>query len=141
MTAGRSKGFTLIELMIVVAIVGILAAVAYPSYLSYILRSNRAAAQSFMMDVSSREEIYLQNARAYKAVAANANFPADLSLGVPEKVSDNYGVVVTTGTAPPSYVITATPTGRQANDNSPSGGSTLVLNSDGTRSWGNTAHW
>ena len=62
----KQMGFSLIELMIAVVIVGVLAAVAFPSYQNYIVKSNRAAAQAFMVDAASREKQYLLDARSYK---------------------------------------------------------------------------
>jgi len=60
----KQKGMTLIEIMIVVAIVGILAAVAYPSYQNHILRSHRAAATSCLLELSQfMERNYTQNMR------------------------------------------------------------------------------
>lgn len=62
---GRAKGFTLIELMIVVAIVGILAGIAYPSYMDHVRKGNRAKAQAFLMDVAQRQQNYLIVHRQY----------------------------------------------------------------------------
>jgi type IV pilus assembly protein PilE len=61
----RMRGFTLMELMIVVAVVAILGAIALPSYNQHVIRGNRTAAQRFMMDVADREEQFLNSMRAY----------------------------------------------------------------------------
>lgn len=102
-------GFTLIELMMTVAIVGILAAVAYPSYTQYIVKSNRAAAQGFMLAVASKQEQYILDARNYAADMATLGYP---DSAIPKEVKDNYNVTVTAvNTAtPPTYTVTATPT-------------------------------
>jgi len=99
------NGFTLIELMITVAIIGILTAIAYPSYSQYIIKSNRSAAEGFMLTVAGKQEQYMLDARAY------ANSIAALGIAlVPSEVSKNYSVTVTANNAatPPSYTVTAT---------------------------------
>lgn len=107
------SGFTLIELMITVAVVAILASVALPSYRQYIIRANRSAAESFIMTVASKQEQYNLDARLY---ADNLN---KLSTTPPD-VASNYIVRVdayNTAT-PPTYSVTATPIagGAQASD-------------------------
>ena len=122
----RSRGFTLIELMVVVAIVAILAAIAYPSYQQYIIRGKRSAAQAQMMDIANREQQYLLANRAYADKTA-------LEAGgyaLPSEVSGNYGysITVTNAATPPTFTITFTPSGAQASDGN------LTLDSAGSKS-------
>ena len=101
------SGFTLIELMITVAIVGILAAVAYPSYVDYINRGFLSSAQQFVMDVGQREEQFILDNRSYAA-----NFAALNITNRPTDVTNNYQLPVATPNAPgtpPSYVICLAP--------------------------------
>jgi type IV pilus assembly protein PilE len=83
---GTQQGFTLIELMVTLVIIGILAAVALPNYQQYVVRSNRAAAQSAMMDIANREQQYLLANRAY------ADYTTIVSNGyaLPSEVSGKY---------------------------------------------------
>lgn len=122
------QGFTLIEAMIVVAIVAILAAVALPSYESYTIRANRSAAQSFMLEVASKQERHLLDARAYAADLAA------LSISVPSSVSPNYTITsAAVAGPPPGYTVTATPVAgsRQAIKDTLCG--TLTIDAKGTK--------
>lgn len=103
--ADRSGGFTLIELMITVAIIAILAAVAYPSYQEYFRRANRVEAQSFLMDLAQRQQQFLMDARRY------ASSVADLNSTIPEHVAKFYTITepFTVVVSPPSFTITAAP--------------------------------
>ena len=123
----KNTGFTLIELMITVAVIGILAAVAYPSYIDYLIRASRSAAQSFMLDASNKEEQYLLDARSYLAVTNNAGF-STIGLSVPTEVSRFYNLSVASVTAT-TYTIQAAPIAgtRQVVDGS------LSLTQDGTK--------
>ena len=120
----QESGFSLIELMAVVAIIGILAAIAFPAYGSYLVRGNRSAAQGYLLALAEAQAQYFADAHSY------AGTPAALNLSVPSQVAANYSVTIeATDGPPPSFTITATPVpgSRQAADQS------LTISSSGAR--------
>ena len=72
--AVRPRGFTLIELMITVAIVAVLMSIAFPLYLHQIRESRRTDARSALLDLASREERYYSMQNAYTDVATNLGY-------------------------------------------------------------------
>lgn len=85
----REQGFTLIEMMMVVAIVGILAAIAYPSYQGYIQRGNRVDAQAALMDAAQRLERCFSRNNSYRHSAARPCPVAEALSGSDGETSAN----------------------------------------------------
>lgn len=122
----KNRGFTLIELMITVVVIGVLAAIAYPSYTQYVVRANRGEAQAYLMDLAQRQQQFLMDARVY------ASDIEDLGIAEPPSVARNYDVSIDeVGATPPTFILTASPkTGTiQAGDGD------LTLDQSGTRQW------
>jgi type IV pilus assembly protein PilE len=143
----RLVGFTLIELMIVVAIVAILAAIAIPSYQKQIMKSRRTSAKTALLDLASREEKYYATNNNYPATLGSVGYTIVDSTGaiqVPNNSNeDYYSVTITLGTPTAAgYTATAAPVGNQQNDSCGSYSITDlgVQNATGTSS-GGTGCW
>ena len=112
-TKKNTKGFSLIELMVVVVIIGIIVSIALPSYIQYVTRTNRTAAEAQMLAIADREEQFLLSNRAYADQTAIQNN----GYRLPPEVSSKYTYDVSVGTnTVPSYLITFTPYATQATD-------------------------
>jgi type IV pilus assembly protein PilE len=124
----RASGFTLIELMIAVGIVAVLTAIAYPSYLRYTIKSNRSAAESYLMDAAQRQQQFLLDSRAYATYTALNDIP-------PVTVTHFYTVTFATDanggcTPTPCFILQAAPIAgtMQASDG------TLTIDNAGNKS-------
>ena len=116
----RTSGFTLIELMVTVAVVGILAAIAYPSYTNQVKKARRSEAQQLLLGASNKEEQYLLEMRQYTDSFVDMNYKSDgwdCTTTATECTNDFYDItIVEDNGPPPNYTITAVPKGAQAGD-------------------------
>ena len=125
----RAAGFTLIELMIVVAVVAILTTLAFPSYTRYMMRMHRTQAQSYLMQIAQCQQQYFLDSRAF----ASASVLLTLAP-VPATVAAQYSVTFgpAAPTTPPTFIASAAPRAGslQAKYREP----TLSIAQDGTKS-------
>lgn len=133
-TRGAVAGFTLMELIVVMAVIGILASIAVPSYAEYSRKGRRADAQQFIQEIAARQQHYLVSQRRY-AVSLTASAGAGgLAMTIPPNVSSFYTINDTMGVnnaaLPPAFAITATPKNGQSSERC----GALTLTSSGVRS-------
>ena len=121
----KYEGFTLIELMIVVAIIAILAALAYPSYTQYRIRGNRADVQSEMMQTAQRLQSYYAINHHY------TNATLDNGLTSKDYPTSNaaYGIVLNVNDQ--TWTLTAAP----KTNTIQAGNGAVLLNSEGQKCW------
>ena len=133
-THHQQTGFTLIEMMIVVAIIGILAAISYPSHQRYVIRTKRTDMMSEMQNIASEIESRKLAQGSYRAISAQIK--ADFATAYPRQGTQLYDVTINPNPlAPPNntltskWVITAIP---KTNSQMSSDG-TLTLNYQGIK--------
>jgi len=116
----RNRGFTLIELMIVVAVIGILAVIAVPSYLSQARKSRRSAVEGAVQQIALAQERFRADCTTYATgfnFACPTGTPPTFALVTAFYTSGYYTVAITAGnTDATRYEITAAPIGTQAKD-------------------------
>lgn len=108
MRAKKQSGFTLLEAMIVVAIIGILAAIAYPNYAAYVQRAKRSDAKNALIDLAARQERFRFGNNTYT--------PSLTALNLTTTSLDGYYNLAITSANANSFTATATPTSTQASD-------------------------
>ena len=122
----KDNGFTLVELMIVVAVIGILAAIAYPAYTEQIRKARRAETQAALMNISTRQQQMLLDTRSYASTVALLN------VALPTSVTRAYDITLTVGIAAvPTFTATATPVALSAQAADTCG--VLTINQAGTK--------
>lgn len=131
------KGFSLIELMVVVAIVGILGSIALPSYRNYVIKASRQAAQTELLELASlQEKIYLNSNGYSSSITSAYNGTSAGGLGVTSGKTKDGKYNLSLPAANQTFTITATPVAGKTQV----GDGNISISENGQRLWG-TATW
>ena len=128
----KQSGITLLELMVVVAIISLISAFAYPSYMEFVVRAKRGVGKSILMQVADRQQQFFMDNKRYAGVLTQLGFPSD-----PIVVADDGGFVADgdstsvysvslSNTTATSYTATAAPLQNQASKDTECGSLTLT---------------
>jgi type IV pilus assembly protein PilE len=119
----RQKGFSLIELLVVILIIAILAGIAIPSYHRYVVRAHRTEARRALLELAGKQERYFYSHNAYTDSLSLLSTSATMEGG-------NYTIAVSSASAS-DFTLTATATGLQQRDDAAC--QSLVLTKAGAR--------
>ena len=132
------RGFTLMEMMIAVAIIGILAAVAIPSYQKYVQKTHRTDAQAALVEMAQTMERSYARTYTYKALAVGGADSGTPSAAILRDIKvEHYALTISAATAN-TYTLTATPkAGVQSSDRC----GTMTINNAGTKTGAEADYW
>jgi type IV pilus assembly protein PilE len=128
----RGNGFTLMEVMIAMAIIAILVAIAFPSYQNYVVRSSRSAAQTELLELANlQEKIYLNSNSYTAAISSPYSGFSTGGLGKPtsQTADGKYALGVNITPGGQTFILSATPVAGTTQD----GDGAMSISSDGVR--------
>ena len=135
----RTRGFSLIELMIALVVVSILAAIALPSYKNYVIRASREQAQTLLLQLAGQQEKIFLNSSAYAihstAVTKAYDGTSTGGLGLSSGTTPDGKYTITIAGTAVTFTFTATPVVGQSNEKD----GNITIDDTGQRKWGSKA--
>ena len=126
----KVRGFTLVELMIVVAILGIIVAIGYPSYQEQVRKSRRAEGMGELLEMADRMERRYSDLGTYAGITADVIYGTDTADDKRPTANGHYKLGIDAGADTIQFIVRAEPQGNQTKDKC----HTFILNSNGQRS-------
>ena len=138
--SSKARGFNLLELMIVVAVIGVLLKIAYPSYKNYIVRTSREAAESQLQQLANLEEKIFLNSSAYTTsgttvtnvtAAYNGQLTGGLGLTSGQTTDGKYNITATPAATATTFTLQAAPVAGTTQE----GDGNVTIDQTGKRLW------